>query len=338
MSGTRSEDVIRTADLLRLVSRQKELNFEPGSEYMYCNTGYDLLGVVVGRVSGSSLAAYARDRVFRSARMRSTDFHDNYRMLVPNRAGSYRSVRVGGGFEHVHFATERAGPSNLFTTAEDLARWAVYQEELATTRPKLAAAMLARGKLNDGKELNYAAGLQHGTYRGARLIHHSGTTAGYKAALQRYPDHRFAVAILGNLATLDPAELAHRVTDLYLGDRLGPKRDPKKKDDPKVGGPPFPNPRPEELGAFSGKFYSEELEVLYTVAVRDGRLVVAQPKGELTVRPVAPDEFDTAGRPGEVFETIRFTRNAAGAVNGFKLSTTRARNVRFAKVDIRPAG
>lgn len=338
MSGTRPEDVIRTPDLLRLVSRQKELNFEPGAEYLYCNTGYDLLGVVVGRVSGLSLAGYSRDRVFLPAKMGSTEFHDNYRMLIPNRAASYRPLRFGRGFEHVHFATERAGPSNLFTTAEDLARWFVYQEELVKTHPKLAAATLARGKLNDGKQLNYAAGLQHRTYRGAKLIHHNGTTAGYKAALQRYPDHRFAVAILGNLATIDPGDLAHRVADLYLEDKLGPKPEVKKKDAPKAGRPALPDPKPEELGALTGKFYSEELEVLYAVAVRDGRLVVCHPKGELTVRPVAPDEFDTAGRSEPVFDTIRFTRNAAGAVTGFKLGTARARNVRFAKVELKPAG
>jgi hypothetical protein len=285
-----------------------------------------------------SLADYSRDRVFLPARMRSTAFHNHYRMLIPNRAASYRPLRFGRGYEHVHFATERAGPSNLFTTAEDLARWAVYQEDLARTHPRLAAATLVRGKLNDGTELNYAAGLQHGTYRGARLIQHNGTTAGYKAALQRYPEHRFSVAILGNLATIDPGELAHRVADLYLGDRLGPKPQPKKKDEPKAGRPPFPDLKCEELGAFTGKFYSVELEVLYTVVVRDGRLVVEHPKGEVAVRAVAPDEFDTVGRSDAVFDTIRFTRNAANAVNGFKLSTARARNVRFAKVELKPSG
>jgi CubicO group peptidase (beta-lactamase class C family) len=335
LSGTRSEDVIREADVLRLVARQKELNFEPGSEYLYCNTGYDLLATVVKRVSGRSLRDFARDRIFRPAGMNDTDFCDDYRKVVPNRAWSY-TRRPAGWFEHVHFATERAGPSNLFTTAEDLARWAVYTERMAESDPGLAADMVRPGQLNDGTELTYAAGLVVGRYRGAQRVAHGGTTAGYRATLHRYPRHRFAVAVLSNSAATNPEALAARVADVYLGSRLGPPAEPPKPA-PKAARPRGPEPTAGELQALVGRYYSDELEVLYTVAVHDGRLTVAHPKGEAALRPAGKDEFEAAPGPDRVFDRVAFTRGPAGEVSGFKVSTTRARNVRFAKVELRPA-
>jgi CubicO group peptidase (beta-lactamase class C family) len=334
MSGTRSEDVIRMPDILRLVSRQKELNFAPGAEYLYSNTGYDMLAEVVKRASGQSLRAFARDRIFRPAGMTASEFCDDYRMLVPNKATSYR-LRVGG-FEHSLFATERAGPSNLFTTVDDMTKWVAYCEKLAKDDPELYAATTRRGKLTDGTELTYAAGLIVTQYRGTPLITHGGATAGYRATLHRYPEHRLAVAIASNVSTVNPDALAHSVADSLLGDKLAPRPAPKevvkKPADAKA-----PAPKAADLGAFAGKFYSDELEVLYTVAVRDGQLRVSHPKGESALRPTKADEFQALGAD-TVFDTIAFTRSAAGVVTGFKISTGRARNVRFAKVEIRPAG
>ncbi|HUR54431.1 MAG TPA: serine hydrolase domain-containing protein [Gemmataceae bacterium] len=335
MSGTRSEDVIRMPDILRLVSRQKELNFAPGSEYLYCNTGYDMLAEILKRASGKSLRAFARDRIFEPAGMKATEFCDDYRMLVTNKATSYRP-RLGGGFEHSLFATERAGPSNLFTTVEDMARWVNHIDTLAKSDPELVAAMTRRGKLTDGTELTYAAGLMVTQYRGVNVIHHGGTTAGYRATLHRYPEHRLAVAIASNLSTASPDVLAAGVVDVYLGDKLAPKPAPKEAAK-KAADPKRPAPKADELAALAGKYHSEELEVLYTATVRDGQLRIAHPKGECLLRATKTDEFQAFG--GEtVFETIAFTRNSAGAVTGFKISTSRARNVRFAKVEIKPAG
>ena len=335
MSGTRSEDVIRMPDILRLVGRQKELNFTPGAEYLYSNTGYDMLAEIVKRSSGQSLRAFARDRIFQPAGMKATEFCDDYRMLVPNKATSYRP-KIGGGFEHSLFATERAGPSNLFTTADDLTRWVAYCEKLAKDDPELASTMTRKGKLNDGTEQTYAAGLMVGTYRGAQLVHHGGSTAGYRATLHRYPEHRFAVVIASNLSTVSCDPLAARIADIFLADKLAPPAPPKEpaKNPP---GTKSPAPKVGEPAAFAGKFYSEELEVLYTASVRDGQLRIAHPKGEVALRPTKADEFQAVGAD-TVFETIAFTRNASGVVTGFKISTNRARNVRFSKVEIKPAG
>jgi CubicO group peptidase (beta-lactamase class C family) len=334
MSGTRSEDVIRMPDILRLVSRQKELNFSPGAEYLYSNTGYDMLAEVVKRASGQSLRAFAHDRVFVPAGMKATEFCDDYRMLVPNKATSYRPK--GSGFEHSLFATERAGPSNLFTTADDMTRWVTYCEKLAKDDPELAAAMTRKGKLNDGTEQTYAAGLVVTTYRGTPLVYHGGATAGYRATLHRYPEHRFAVVIASNLATVNCDPLAAAIADIYLADKLAPKVAAKEAAK-KPAEAKQPAPKVADLGAFAGKFYSDELEVLYTATVRDGVLRINHPKGENVLRPTKADEFQAMGADS-VFDTIAFTRNAAGVVTGFKISTGRARNVKFTKVEIKPAG
>src|SRR5690349_8472502 len=99
LAGWRWDDVMTTEDILDLARRQRELNFAPGSEYAYCNTGYTLLGQIVARVSGMPFRAFCEQRIFQPLGMRSTHFHDDHTEIVPGRAYSYHP-RDGGGFQH----------------------------------------------------------------------------------------------------------------------------------------------------------------------------------------------------------------------------------------------
>ena len=123
MAGWRwGEDVVRQADVLDVTSRQRALNFEPGSEFLYSNTGYTLLAEVVSRVSGQSLREFAAARIFAPLGMTRTSFLDDHTAIVRNRAYSYVQGDDGGyrvGIPNV----DTVGPTGLQTTVEDLARW-----------------------------------------------------------------------------------------------------------------------------------------------------------------------------------------------------------------------
>ena len=121
LAGLRLDDVITEGDILGLLWQQKQLNFLPGDEALYNNSGFTLLGLIVKRVSGKSLAAFARERIFEPLAMKSTHFHENYGALVKGRAYSYR--RTGDGYQYVALSFSNVGASSLMTTVEDLALW-----------------------------------------------------------------------------------------------------------------------------------------------------------------------------------------------------------------------
>jgi CubicO group peptidase (beta-lactamase class C family) len=221
LAGWRLQDVITEQDILNLVWRQEELNFTPGAEHLYCNTGYTLLGLIVKRISGKSLDAFCRERMFQPLGMTSTHFHDDNRKIVPNRSYSYQPNR-DGGFVNSPLQYANVGATSLFTTVEDLALWDQNFYDGRVGGPTVLARMLEKGKLNDGKEIDYACGLELGEYRGRKTVKHNGGDAGYRCTLVRFPEQRFSVIVLSNLASFDPEGMAYKVADLYLRDKLAP--------------------------------------------------------------------------------------------------------------------
>src|SRR5215470_16918957 len=122
LAGWRLTDEITEQDILNMVWRQRELNFPPGEDEVYSNTGYTLLALIVERVSGRSLREFTQERIFEPLGMLHTHFQDHYGTLVQNRAYSYER-QPDGGYQYVTLSYSTVVPSSLFTTLEDLARW-----------------------------------------------------------------------------------------------------------------------------------------------------------------------------------------------------------------------
>jgi CubicO group peptidase (beta-lactamase class C family) len=222
MAGWRLDDVITTEQILKTVRHQKDLNFEPGAEYLYCNTGYTLMAEIVEKVTGRSFREWTEENIFKPLGMTRTHFHDDHEEIVPGRAYSYE--KADGGFKISVLSYATVGATSLFTTVEDLARWVNNFEEARVGGPAVQEAMRRKGVLNSGKEIPYAHGILVEEYRGQKTISHSGGDAGFRSYLVFFPDQRFGVVILSNLAELSPSELAYKVADIYLADRLGPAK------------------------------------------------------------------------------------------------------------------
>lgn len=220
MAGWRLDDVITEDDVLNIVRRQKSLNFKPGQEHLYCNTGYTLLGLIVKRVSGRSLQAFAQERMFAPLGMEHTRFQENYRTLVKGRASSY--VRgPDGAYQYVALSFSNVGATSLFTTSGDLARWDENFYDARVGGKSLLVQMQSKGKLANGSVLPYAAGLVMQNYRGLDVVEHGGSDAGFRANLMRFPKQHFSVMILSNAGDLNAGKLTRDVADLYLADALG---------------------------------------------------------------------------------------------------------------------
>jgi len=264
-----SRDLITDDDVLQMLSRQKDLNFTPGARHLYSNSGYTLLAIIVSRASGQSFRQFTTDRIFKPLGMVHTHFRDNFNEVVKGQAYGY--ARDGSGFRLSVTNFDTAGATSLLTTAEDLAKWNANFDTPVVGGQALLAAMLTRGVLNDGRPIDYALGISHGTYRGVPTVSHGGADAGYRAVFLRFPAQRFGVAVLCNLASTNPTLLAQRVADVYLADVLqaAPAPQPGSDNTPEV------SVTADELKTLAGLYWNgAEVQSLRFV-VQDGRLHAA---------------------------------------------------------------
>ena len=221
MSGGRMDDVIRQEDLFRLIERQRALNFEPGAEYLYSNTGYMLLAETVKRVTDEDFGGWMQAQVFEPLGMASTQIYDDHERLVPGRAYSYGNGE--NGIKKAVLSYANSGATSLFTTAEDLAKWLRNYRTAEVGGPAVWAQMQERGVLNDGDTLSYALGIGIGTYRGLRRIQHGGADAGYRTMLAYYPEIDAGVVVLSNLGSFSTGQMANAVAEAFFAEHLEPE-------------------------------------------------------------------------------------------------------------------
>jgi CubicO group peptidase (beta-lactamase class C family) len=323
LAGRHSDDTWTDAALLTLITRQKALNFAPGTEYLYSNTGYVLLAEIVRRATGQSLAQYAGARIFKPLGMRDTHFHDDAGVVVPRRVIGYTRDPSGAWRMNHWFSFDKVGDGGLYSTIEDLAKWDANFYSGQVGGASLQKLVQQRGVLAKGDTLGYAFGLQMNTYRGLPIIEHGGSLTGFRTAFLRFPEQRFSTVVLCNTTTSIPAAFARRVAVIYLGDRMMATG----IGDPIPGPPPQPSPPPiltaEEGTNFIGSYRSEELDAVYVFAVDSGRLVMRSGGSQNPVRRSSPDLLSA----GNV--TLRFTRDVGGRANGFTLDAGRVRGIRF---------
>jgi CubicO group peptidase (beta-lactamase class C family) len=214
----RTSRVYTHAHVLDIVSRQKALNFEPGTKWSYCNTGYNLAAIIVSRVSGQPFAEFCRQRIFEPLGMTHTSWRDDFRRVVKGRAIAYDAAKDGYRqdmpFEDIH------GNGGLLTTVGDLLRWNENAVAQKVGDVEFLREELQPGHFNDRKPHDYAMGLFIKSFMGLREVNHSGSTAGYRAYLTRYPDQHVSVAVLCNVSSGTAERYAHGVAALYLADAI----------------------------------------------------------------------------------------------------------------------
>jgi CubicO group peptidase (beta-lactamase class C family) len=328
LAGWRLDDVITRQQIMRLVTKQRELNFKPGDEMVYCNTGYMLMAEIVSRVTGESFPAWMEKNVFLPLDMKNTLVYDDHERIVPNRAYSYH---VGSrGFDKSVLSYANAGATSLFTTVEDLSKWAANFEDVKVGNNKVMDMMEERFILNNGDTISYAFGQVIGEYRGLKMISHGGADAGYRTFLARFPDQKTSVTVFSNLASFNPGGLAFKVADYFLADEFKPE---PKKTKPTPAEPDAPEQKFDgssvKLSDFTGRFYSPELETTYSMVIVNDTLIAKHQRHDDTK--MIPGKTD--GFSNNSLGDVVFTRDKNKRVTGFKVSNGRVRNLLFEKID-----
>jgi CubicO group peptidase (beta-lactamase class C family) len=221
LAGADYDDLTTEQEAFDIIVRQHALNFQPGDEYLYSNTGFFLAGIIVKRASGKSLRQFAAERIFKPLGMIHTMFRDDHTEWVPERTTAY-SPKAGGGFAIDMSNWEQVGDGAVVTTVEDLLKWDsnFYLPTVGGTR--MVELLQSTTPLTGGKPNEYALGLFVSTYRGVPSVSHGGAWGGYRAELFRLPSLHFAVAVLCNVPTGMPGVAAKRVADAMVGNHLGP--------------------------------------------------------------------------------------------------------------------
>lgn len=283
MAGWRLDDVITKDHVLTLVSRQKELNFNPGDEYYYCNTGFTLLAEVVARVSGKSFAEFTKERIFDPLKMTNTLFYDDHQKIVKNRAYSY--ALSGSEYKKSVLSYANVGATSLFTTVEDLALWAINFKSPVAGNKHIIEQMNGEAVLNNGKTFGGAMGQFVNKHKGLVQIQHGGADAGYRTYFGRFPDQDFAVIVFSNFGGFNPGERAMKIADLYLA------KDYVEMPLAKTGKPKYKKLPAKQLESFSGNYWNEKERFGRRIYVKQDTLRYW--RGENSENPLAPINDNT---------------------------------------------
>jgi CubicO group peptidase (beta-lactamase class C family) len=288
LGGIHWKDVTTSQDALDAIVRQKALNFEPGDEYLYSNSGFFLLSEIVKRVSGKTLAEFGRERIFEPLGMRHTRFLDDPQDVVPGRATGY-DYTAEGELEIDMSDFEQTGDGAVYTTIEDLFLWDrnFYEPRVGTA--EMLARMQTPGTLQSGKKITYGLGLTMRDFRGLKSVSHGGSWAGYRAELLRFPDEKLSVACLCNLGRTDPSELARQVAAIYLGSRMTPEATPAPAD--------FVSLDDRALQPLAGTYWERSSSEYLQVSVRDGKLEVEEGGSSAFFRPLSATRFAAVSAP-----------------------------------------
>lgn len=213
--GHQVRDHVTPLDAVNVLRRQRALNFPPGDQFRYSNTGYFLMSLVVQRITGDSLPEFARKRIFEPLGMHDTRYVPDMRTVVRDRATAYEPSPAGGWREAMS-GWEMAGDGGVFTTVEDLARWDENFTSHTVGGPALTELMSTQGKLRNGVPVPYGLGLFVDQYFGQRRVWHNGIWAGYRSIIMRFPDARVSIIALCNAADAGSEQLADAVARVVL--------------------------------------------------------------------------------------------------------------------------
>jgi len=339
LSGWPSDGLLTEPQFIDLVSRQKNLNFTPGDEFLYSNTGYALLAMVVERASGQSLRDYAADHIFKPLGMAHTEFRDDHTQLIPHRAVGYQATATG--FRLSQPELDVVGDGGVFSTVEDLAKWDANFESGRVGGKEGVAELEEPGRLNNGQTIPYALALTLGDMAGMGTFSHRGAYGGYRSAMLMIPSRHLDVITLCNTSGA-PTTLVDQVATIHLG-LITQQRTAAAARAIDFAAGPFsvgtaPSPgdstiarkRNDQLTQLAADYYSPELDLAVSLVPRDGILLLRRAhESDLRFITFTTDLFTNNDQM-----LLRIVRSDRGAITGFTLTINRVRDLEFVK---RPA-
>jgi CubicO group peptidase (beta-lactamase class C family) len=329
----RLESYMNNSEAVRLICKQKELDFIPGEKESYSNSGYILLAEIVNRVSGKSLKDFASVKIFEPLGMENTFFNNDCHQIINNKVISYKVEDEKSKCYNSNL--EIIGDGGIITTLNDLLKWDQNFYKPVIGGKKLLDLLHTKGALNDGKGIHYACGLVNKPYQNLHNIWHNGGMFGFKVQYTRFPEQNTSIIILGNRADLNPFVLANNIADIIFADKLI-KNETNSAIKSANSETSDTEPQSEKftcdyLKSFTGEYYSDELNTVYEVILEDVNLVLFINKiRNSDISPLSDNVFQI-NRFEDWGCKITFTKDSFGNITGLFAESYRAKNIKFVK-------
>ena len=334
LMGRNYLDHIEDDEVYELIKRQSSLNFSPGEQYLYSNSCYFMLAMIVEKAAGQSLKEFAGENIFKPLGMNNTMFYDDNTDIIKNRVFSYAKAADEDKFDNMIMRFDLVGSGGVYSNVEDLFLWDqnFYSNKLGKGGQEIIQKMHEEGLLNNGETSGYAFALDIGTYKGLKTVSHGGSLAGYRAQLMRFPDQQFSVVILANRSDANPSEIAFQIADIFFQD------DYIKEDKVEEIKPEVSKSAREDVAVdldilrtileeYAGNYFSKELNTSYKLCVENEVLKVKIGNyAPLTLDAYYKDQFTVDGE-GLLFQ---FRRDVESII-GFELDAGRVKNLKFSK-------
>ena len=222
ISGTRLSDVITQEHIMKVLGSQQALNSKPGDLYNYSNSNFALLAEVVRSITGQTLRQFTDSAIFKPLGMTNTHFHDDCTEIVKNRSYSY-SRQDSTHFTNSILSYSNSGATSLFTNINDMSKWVINFYDHTVGDQKDIDLLTTKGKLNSGREINYALGIISDKYNGWREFMHGGADAGYRTFLAVFPDKKMGIAVFSNLGEVNTTNCVNQIARLFIADTSAKK-------------------------------------------------------------------------------------------------------------------
>ncbi|MDX2360384.1 MAG: serine hydrolase domain-containing protein [Crocinitomicaceae bacterium] len=289
LAGWRDDDARTTEDILRFTKKQRELNFLPGEEFAYCNTGYNLMALIVERISEQTFADWMKENIFTPLGMNSAFVEPIY-----NNPG----IGVATSYEYVGEQIVRPSPywgyqgsGNMHSDAEDLLKWLENFHSPKTGWEERFKKMTSLGALNNDEQLDYAYGLFINQNNNLERVSHSGAIGGYRAYAATFPEKNLDLVILTNFSTSNVNSNIDALAKIVL----------KSENDetPLVVREPI-KLSTKKLNEFTGDFWSSEDLLSRTITMKNDSLFLDNGHAVYSLLPISKTELIIADIPVDV--------------------------------------
>jgi CubicO group peptidase (beta-lactamase class C family) len=251
----------RAADFLAAAARNTHLNFAPGSRFLYSNTNFLLLGLIIERLARKKLGDVMAERIFKPLGMSDTMLAAEIDTVIPNLATGYLGDEASG-FRRAAHAYPQGGEGGLTSTVEDLLIWSRHFDD-PTLGKTIPTQLVAAAPLTGGHANGYRRGVGVGELRGLQTAGHGGLWPGFRTEFLRLPAAGLTVVVIANLGSIDPWRLAHAIAAQAL------EGDKRLK-------PALPAITEAEIKPVAGTWFNAEEPSLFELAWKGGEAVVTQ--------------------------------------------------------------
>jgi len=307
--------------ILQLLKDQNGLNFEPGEKYLYSNGGYIILAEIIKRVSGKNLKDFSQENIFHPLGMSNTFFIDDKQQIIKNEVSSYGRNDDKSFFQFVD-QDNIYGSGNLHTTIKDLSLWqSNFLNNKLVFGNDLITLLLTQGKLNSGKMIDYAFGIETGNYNGMKCISHTGFISGFRTRMVIFPELKYSVTFITNIAEdIHSDSTAFDIAkayspQLFITKIVSEQSKTGNLMDHTPGSPGNASYKysPKELNQFEGLYYCIELNKVYKIKANDSALILQLDDDDLNL--VSKDKLNFSFQ-----ETMVLSFEQSNTVNGFTLN------------------